>query len=168
MSSFSIRTATLDDTSEILRIQASCYQPEFLEAKQAFASKLQASPHTCWLMCMQQQVAAYLVSIPVDRHTFPAMDAPAFKLSPAPELLYWHDLAVHPDFRSGGIAAQLANYALQQGRLLGFKRVGLIAVQDSSTYWQKHGFCIADTAPLGLTAKVASFGTDAVFMQQFL
>ena len=77
-------------------------------------------------------------------------------------------MAVHPDFRSGGIAAQLARYALQQAQLLGFKQVGLIAVQDSSTYWQKHGFTIADTEAYGLTAKVASFGTDAVFMQQLL
>ena len=168
MPAFHIRTATPEDVHDILRIQASCYQPDFLEAEQAFASKLQASPHTCWLVSVEQQIAAYLVSIPVDRHTFPALDAAVFHLSKSPELLYWHDMAVHPDFRSSGIAAQLASYALQQARVLGFKQAGLIAVQDSSRYWTKHGFQVANSDAYGLTAKVASFGTDAVFMQQML
>lgn len=168
MTAFNIRTAQPDDIREILHIQASCYQPDFLEAAQAFASKLQASPHTCWLACIEQQVAAYLVSVPVDRYTFPALNSADFCLSPSPELLYWHDMAVHPDFRSGGIAARLAGYALQQAKLMGFKQVGLIAVQDSSRYWHKHGFNIADSHAYGLTAKVASFGSDAVFMQQML
>lgn len=168
MSTFSIRTAIPENISEILHIQASCYQPDFLEAAQAFATKLQASPHTCWLACIEQQVAAYLVSVPVDRYTFPALNAANFCLSPSPELLYWHDMAVHPDFRGSGIAEKLANHALQQAKHLGFKRVGLIAVQDSSRYWHKHGFNVADSHAYGLTAKVASFGSDAVFMQQML
>lgn len=164
----SIRTATPEDISQILRIQARCYQPDFLEAAQAFASKIQASPQTCWLVHRGQHIAAYLVSVPVDRHTFPALDAATFQLSPSPELLYWHDMAVHPDFRGDGIAARLASHALQQAKQLGFKQLGLIAVQDSSSYWHKHGFNITDSHAYGLTAKVASFGSDAVFMQQTL
>lgn len=168
MSAFHIRTATPEDVPDILRIQAHCYQPDFLEAEQAFASKLQASPHTCWLVSREQQVAAYLVSIPVDRHTFPALDAADFCLSPSPELLYWHDMAVHPDSRGDGVAATLARYALQQAKLLDFYQVGLIAVQDSSSYWHKHGFQVADSENYGLVDKLASFGADAVFMQQTL
>jgi hypothetical protein len=49
MSEFIIRTAQPDDVYEILRIQACCYQPDFLENEAAFASKIKASPHTCWL-----------------------------------------------------------------------------------------------------------------------
>lgn len=168
MSEFIIRTAQPDDVYEILRIQACCYQPDFLENEAAFASKIQASPHTCWLLASGSRIAAYLVSIPVDRHTFPALNATKLQLSETPELLYWHDMAVHPDYRGDGIAARLAAYALQQAQQLGFRQVGLIAVQDSSTYWQRHGFQVANSDTFGLTAKVASFGEGAVFMQQTL
>ncbi len=168
MSTFNIRIAQPDDITKILHIQASCYQPDFLEAADAFASKIQASPNTCWLACIEQQVAAYLVSVPVDRYTFPALNAAAFQLSQAPELLYWHDMAVHPDYRGDGVAAKLASHALQQAQQLGFTQVGLIAVQDSSHYWQKHGFLVANSDTYGISAKVASFGSDAVFMQQKL
>ena len=117
---------------------------------------------------MDEQLVAYLVSVPVDQNTFPALNAAQFELSHAPIMLYWHDMAVHPAYRRYGVAQQLASHALQQSRLMQFKQVGLIAVQSSSGYWLKHGFATADATLYGLEQKVSSFGEDAVFMQQTL
>lgn len=163
-----IRTAQSSDLAGILAIQAQCYQPDFLEDAAAFRSKINASASTCWLAIMDEQVVAYLVSVPVDQDTFPALNAARFELSKTPTMLYWHDMAVHPAYRRYGVAQQLANHALQQSRLMQFKQVGLIAVQSSSGYWLKHGFVTADATLYGLEQKVSSFGEDAVFMQQTL
>lgn len=163
-----VRTATLNDLSSISVIQASCYSPEFLENEAAFASKLQQAAHTCWLACVDQQVVAYLISLPVSPDTFPQLNATEFYLAPDATMLYLHDLAIHPDYRASGAGRQLIQRVQIQARQLGFTTLSLIAVQDSSIYWQKHGFEIIDPAILNLQHKVASFGQSACLMQQVL
>lgn len=163
-----IRTATLSDLPCIARIQAACYKSEFLEHNIAFSSKLQQAAHTCWLACVDRQVVGYLISLPVTPATFPPLNATTFCLNPTATMLYLHDLAVHPDYRASGAGRQLIQHAKAQARQWGFKHLTLIAVQDSSSYWQKQGFELIDPVSLDLQHKVASFGQDAFLMQQIL
>lgn len=163
-----IRTATLHDLPLISSIQAACYAAEFIENDIAFASKLQQTAPTCWLACVDQQVVAYLICLPVSPANFPQLNATEFCLTPDATMLYLHDLAVHPDYRTSGAGRQLVQHAKVQARQMGFNTLSLIAVQDSSSYWQKHGFEVIDPASLNLQHKVASFGQDACLMQQVL
>ena len=96
-----IRTATLHDLPLISSIQAACYAAEFIEDDIAFASKLQQAAPTCWLACVDQHVVAYLICLPVSPANFPQLNATEFCLTPDANMLYLHDLAVHPDHRIG-------------------------------------------------------------------
>lgn len=163
-----IRTARLNDLPCIATIQACCYEPEFVENDTAFSSKLQQATSTCWLACVNQQVVAYLISLPVSPATFPVLHATEFCLTPDANMLYLHDLAVHPEYRSSGAGRELIQHAKAQARQLGFKTLCLIAVQDSSSYWQKHGFETINPVVWNVRHKVASFGQDACLMQLVL
>lgn len=163
-----IRNAHLDDVNHIHAIQASCYEIQYLEHANSFASKINKAAQSCWIAEMNGHVIAYLICLPVNAHTFPALNASKFEQCDTPTLLYLHDLAVHADYRDVGAGQQLIKHALDFAKQQHFDHIGLVAVQGSTKYWQKQGFEVRSAMLYGLNKKVASFGTDAVFMQQQL
>lgn len=167
MNDLHIRTATLNDVAHICRIQAACYLPEFLEDQTAFAAKITVSAKTCWLACWNNEVIGYLISLPVSMHSFPQLNSQEITRVENATLLYWHDLAVHPDYRSTGAGKQLIQHALTLAKQQ-FEEILLIAVQQSHPFWEKFGFHIVHPIPDNLITKVKSFGTDAKLMQQYL
>lgn len=166
-----ITNANPTDLAQIARIQAACYGADFIEDSQAFAAKLHASPDTCWLAHIEQQAIGYLVSVPVSLNTLPTLNAASFEMALDADLLYLHDLAIHPDFRASGAGKQLIQHFKQYAQHtthFNFKGMLLIAVQDSATYWQRHGFEQLNELSDFLAQKVASFGDDAVLMHAAL
>ena len=163
-----IRNAQLDDVTHIHDIQATCYQTQYLEHINSFASKINKTAQSCWIAEINGYAIAYLICLPVNAYTFPALNAAEFEQSDSPTLLYLHDLAVHADYREVGAGRQLIKHALDFAKQQHFNQIGLIAVQGSINYWQKQGFDVRCPTLLGLSEKVASFGTEAVFMQQQL
>ena len=163
-----IRNAHLGDVQNIQDIQASCYETRYLEHADSFASKLNKTAQSCFIAELNEQAIAYLISLPVDTHTFPALNAAEFEYCDTPTLLYLHDLAVHANYRDVGAGHQLIKHVLAFTKQQHLDHIGLIAVQGSTHYWQKQGFKVCCPTPLGLSEKVASFGADAVFMQQQL
>lgn len=129
-----IVNASSADLAKIAVIQAACYSADFVEDSKAFAAKLNASPHTCWLARQGQHSIGYLVSVPVRMDTLPTLNATSFEMASDANLLYLHDLAIHPNFRASGAGRQLIQQLKQQAAHLGFKKLLLIAVQDSATY----------------------------------
>ncbi len=163
-----IRNAQLDDVTHIHNIQASCYQTQYLEHINSFASKINKTAQSCWIAEINGHAIAYLICLPVSAYNFPTLNATEFEPSDSPALFYLHDLAVHADYRDAGAGRQLIQHALDFAKQQHFDQIGLIAVQGSTNYWQKRGFEVRCPTPLGLSEKVASFGTEAVFMQQQL
>ena len=163
-----IRNAHLNDVQNIQNIQTSCYEARYLEHADSFASKINKTAQSCWIAEMNAHAIAYLICLPVNADTFPALNATEFEPSDSPALFYLHDLAVHADYRDAGAGRQLIQHARDFAKQQNFGHIGLIAVQGSTIYWQKQGFKVCCPTPLGLSEKVASFGADAVFMQQQL
>ena len=126
-----IRPMKTDDLAQVLRIQQACYDAAFHEPREAFLSKLAASPSTCWVTCMGEQIYAYLVSLPVDQGNMPALHAGKWHPAVEPTLLYLHDMAIDPAFRGGGLSCALLNEAIAHASTHGLQGLGLIAVQDS-------------------------------------
>lgn len=148
----------------ICEIQASCYEAQYLEQSAAFFSKISKTSATCWVACLNKQVIAYLICLPVNTATFPVLNASDFELCQHPSLLYLHDLAVHPQYRALGAGLQLINHALNYAKQHQYQQLGLISVQDAESYWQKHGFKSSCATLHQLEDKLTSFGADAVFM----
>lgn len=163
-----IRNAHLNDVQNIQNIQTSCYEARYLEHADSFASKINKTAQSCWIAEINGHAIAYLICLPVSAYNFPALNAAEFEQSDSPTLFYLHDLAVHTDYRDVGAGRQLIKQALDFAKQQHFDQIGLIAVQGSINYWQKQGFEVRCPTLLGLSKKLASFGTEAVFMQQQL
>ncbi|MBM6581348.1 GNAT family N-acetyltransferase [Microvirga sp. BT689] len=79
---------------------------------------------------------------------------------------YIHDVALLPEARGQGHAAQIVDRLTVHAREAGFGSLMLVAVNQSRSFWEKAGFrVIADP---GLEAKIASYGPDAVLMMRDL
>jgi len=78
---------------------------------------------------------------------------------PTGEILYLHDLAVSTDARGLGVGQQLFHKLIETAKSKKFKRVLLVAVQESETYWFNLGFKEIHNAPISL-----SYGTGSKLM----
>lgn len=163
-----LRLLRTTDVSQVLAVQAQCYEAEFIERAEAFEAKLAAAePHgSSWIVTQDERALAYVVALPACLNTLPALDAAHITPSSRPQLLYLHDLAVAPAGRSLGLGRRLAERVEQSARALGLARIGLVAVQDSLAYWQRQGFAELAPLPEVLRAKLASFGPQARWMER--
>lgn len=161
-----VRPMTHGDLAPVLSVQQQSYTTEFHEPFAAFESKWLASPDTCWVAERAGAVCAYLVCLPVEQRNLPALHAAAFQRASHPDWLYLHDLAIGPAARGAGLSPLLMACALEKAQAMSLPTIGLIAVQDSCAFWRKFGFEIDGSERLVSAAKLATFGTQAVFMSR--
>jgi predicted N-acetyltransferase YhbS len=163
--SIHIRTMAEGDLPAVLAIQSLCYTELTPESRESLRAKLCASPSTCLIAVLGAQPVGYLIALPWQFSSPPALNARTCRLPPAPDCLYLHDLAVMPSARSTGAGRALVAAALRRLAPLGLERASLIAVQGSTPYWQRHGFrAVAPSAPLG--DKLASYGSGVQYMER--
>ena len=160
-----IRPMTPTDLPGVLAVQQRCYAPAFHEPPAAFASKLSGAPGTCWVAASAEEgIQAYLVSLPVDVHSLPALHAAQWHAPDQAHWLYLHDLAVAPLAQGRSLAPRLVAQAQRCARAMGLRQMVLVAVQGSVGFWQRQGFA-AQTLPAGTPkGKLDSFGPQAQFM----
>lgn len=163
-----IRPMTPRDLPGVLAVQQRCYAPDFLEPPASFASKLDGAADTCWVAAddtgAPEWVHAYLVCLPVDTHSLPALHAAQWRRPAQARWLYLHDLAVGPQARGQAMGPRLVAQARQKAQALGLQQLVLVAVQDSVGFWSRLGFA-EQPLPTGVAGdKLASFGAQARFM----
>ncbi len=156
------------DLSHILRIQSFAYEPYYHETFQSFYAKYMASPSTCLLAQIDGQAVGYIVSLPVCGDHLPGLNADNVVPAQTADALYLHDLAIHPEFHQRGIAALLLQTLLELPDAGKCSRVILIAVQNSSAFWKKHGFRVLSEVPPKILRKLDTYGNGAVFMERKL
>jgi GNAT superfamily N-acetyltransferase len=164
-----VRPLTVADLDAVLRLQATCYGPAFVEPADAFASKLRetAPLRTCWgAFDGAGELLAYAISLPVCADTMPGLHASDYRRPAQPAMLYLHDVAVSPQGRGQGLAQALLARVRERAGALGLTRVGLIAVQDSAPFWQRLGFAPLASQPGWLQRKLQSFGAAAHYLEQ--
>jgi GNAT superfamily N-acetyltransferase len=155
-----------DDLPGVLALQQGCYAAAFHEPLAAFASKLSASPDSCWVLVRGDMLCAYLVCLPIEGDQLPPLHAAHWSAPERPDWLYLHDMAVSPAERGTGAAQALLAQAFEWARQRQLPETGLIAVQGSVPFWSKLGFqLLEDPARVG-PAKLATFGPDARFMRR--
>ncbi|NLU97027.1 GNAT family N-acetyltransferase [Marinomonas sp. UCMA 3892] len=166
--------------AEILKIQAEAYsaiEPESLEVLQ---SKWQQSPDCCfaylgersWLeekSELEEQggqekrnILGYLLAHAWHGETPPKLYQPLPEGSHGP-ILFLHDLALSKRAVGRGVGSQMVTHLLDTAVSSGFQKALLVSVQDSVSFWQKHGF-------VEMTDQQASesYGEDAKVMMRAL
>ncbi|MFG6449157.1 GNAT family N-acetyltransferase [Roseateles sp. BYS180W] len=168
------KVITPADVPVVLALQARCYGPQFLENAQAFEAKLQAAAglHCSFLALDEREPAralGYIISLPVQGHQLPELNAQALPAAARPCTLYLHDLAVSPEGRSQRVGAALLQQVIGRARDMGLQHMALVAVQGSTAYWERHGFeAVNDALPSGVRRHLSSFGPQACYMRRAL
>lgn len=151
--------------ADVLRIQAQCYREIVPESRASLHAKVLASPTTCFVAETAAGAVGYLISVPVLYPDLPPLDAPTFVPAPGADTLYLHDLAVADAGRGTGAGRALVSAGLDAGRARGLQNACLVAIQDSSPYWEQFGFERTAAANERVAAKLASYGAAAQLMR---
>ncbi|MGK9648004.1 hypothetical protein O6389_23955, partial [Salmonella enterica subsp. enterica] len=82
----------------------------------------------------------YLVAYPWKVNAAPALNVLIDAIPTDAEVVYLHDLALHPDTRGGGHTRPIIERLADQARADGWPSVALVAVNDASSFWSRNGF----------------------------
>lgn len=150
------------DIDGVVRIARIAF-PDHFEDRACFAERLALYPAGCFTLAdSDDQAAGYLIAYPWTAGAAPALNSLIGALPAQPELIYLHDLAVHPDLRGQGCTRTIVERLAAQAHGEGWDRLALVAVNHATGFWQKLGFeASGDEA---MAAKLASYGGDARYM----
>ncbi|GGA69733.1 N-acetyltransferase [Nitratireductor aestuarii] len=160
------RAMTPEDVDEVDRI-AQIVHPGLPEDRDVLAEKLKLHPEGCFILSNSADgtTLGYLFSHPWKAADAPDLDRLIGEL-PEPEVYYIHDIALLPaarGLRAGHTASRMIE---AHARELGFERMALVSVNNSTGFWVQQGFRIFQVPELA--AKLETYGCDAVYMTRIL
>ena len=155
--------ADLDGVVDVARLSF----PDHFESRACFENRLALSPAMSFVLAgADDAVRGYLFAYPWKGQTAPALNTLIEAIPAEADLIYLHDLALHPQARGGGSTAAVVDRLVGQAMEDGWPAVALVAVNDAAGFWARHGFAPQD--PPGMAAKLASYGSDARYMERRL
>jgi GNAT superfamily N-acetyltransferase len=158
-----IRHVRDGDWDGIVALEAGAYAALGLsEERSALESRVRSSPTTCFVLDVEQRLAAYLLALP-----YPALQYPDLASTQDTAFrsrnLHLHDLVVAESLRGKGLARRLLRHLTATARSHGYDQISLVAVAGTETFWSANGF----TARHGVVA-AGSYGPNAVYMSRAL
>ncbi|WP_308117296.1 GNAT family N-acetyltransferase [Streptomyces fuscigenes] len=156
-----IRHLTDDDWTAVVDLEFRTYDPAGLsEGRAALESRVSASPSTCFVLDVDRRLAGYVLALPYPEHAYPELaeaDPTAFESGN----LHLHDMVVADSLRGRGLGRHLLRHLSATALTRGFRRISLVAVGGSDTFWAGNGFVAQrDVVPSG------GYGPDAVYMSR--
>lgn len=164
MSGLNWRPMTPADIAGVVAVARLSF-PDHFESRACFEERQRLAPESCLVLSdPADAVWGYLVAYPFRRNAAPPLNSLIGRIPDDPEVVYLHDLALHPDVRGGGqtrtVVEQLADWA----DAAGWPLISLVAVNDAAGFWSRLGF-VAHFPP-GMAEKLASYGADARYMER--
>ncbi|MBX9933029.1 MAG: GNAT family N-acetyltransferase [Methylobacterium sp.] len=136
--------------------------PSFPEDLAVFAERFQLYSPGLRLLEGDAGAVGYLVSHPWRSGTLPTLNERVVRIPLMTDSYYLHDLALLPVARGTGAANAVVTQMTEHARGAGFDLMSLVAVNGSTSFWQRHGFTIE--ANVALREKLGSYGPEACFM----
>jgi len=155
------RQLTSADLPALLAVQKEAY-PWHQEAPETFLDRMALYPQGCLALDAADGLFGYILSHPWYADDPPPLDALLGELPKKPGTYYLHDLALLKAAHGAGHGARLVRHLAEHAGSCGYETMSLIAVNRSGPFWERQGFR-ARLIPK-LTAKLANYGPDAVFM----
>ena len=159
------RAMTPDDISSVVAV-ATVAHPRFYEEPAVFLERLRLFPRGAWLLEREERAMGYALSHPWGDEELPSLNSLLGSLPEKVTTYYIHDLALLPAARRTPAAAELVGSLTTLAHSLGYPSMTLVAVNGSSHFWEKHGFCIVKRP--GVAAKLSSYEASAVMMEKAL
>lgn len=130
------------------------------EDQAVFAERMALYPEGCLVLQMPDgEIAGYAISHPIVAGQPPQLNSFLGEIGAEAGEYYIHDVALLPKLRGSGLAKVAILKLLQQAR--GFDRVALVSVYGTADFWGRFGFA---KSPRDMSAKLAAYGADAVYM----
>ena len=157
------RALTVDDLPGLLAVQHACYGEGFIEGAEVFARRL-ANPAQCSLVLKDGgRVCAYLAAYDSMLGKVTPLHGD-FEVVPQPDTLYLHDMAVLPPLAGRGLARALLDPLWRQAQARGLRQSALVSVQDSQSFWERHGYAAQPLHDAAQRQRLAAYGVGAVYM----
>lgn len=136
--------------------------PDHYEGRACFADRLALHPQGCFVLADADGIAGYLVAYPWRAGEAPALNTLIGTLPQDADVIYLHDLALHPRVRGQGWSRPIVERLAADARAAGWPALALVAVNDAAPFWARHGFAVEQSP--ALARKLASYGSDARYM----
>ncbi len=146
------------DLDGVVRVARASF-PDHFEDRSIFAERLMLYPRGCFTLATGGIVEGYLIAYPWIAGSAPRLNSLIDRLPPHPDLIYLHDLALHPGARGLGYTRTIVDRLVEQARADGWPQIALVAVNQATAFWRKMGFAVVEKP-----TKLASYGDDAAFM----
>ncbi|MNH55865.1 Acetyltransferase (GNAT) family protein [compost metagenome] len=162
MTELNWRSMTPGDIDGVVAVARLSF-PDHFEARECFAERQALAPEGCFVLSDKAgTVMGYLMAYPWKRDSAPPLDSLIGAVPRDAEVIYLHDLAVHPKTRGGGHTRAIVERLAEQARAAGWREIALVAVNAATAFWERHGFVVQN--PPGMAEKLASYGGDARYM----
>jgi len=149
--------------SGILEIQDKAYQEIGPEELDVLKSKQSASPETCFVCVSDKDdILGYLLAHPWNGDEPPKL----FESLPYignSDSLYLHDMAVSSRSKGQGLGRSMMTELTKVALLKGVKRITLVAVQGSDSFWS-----LLDFKEISGANICPNYGKNAVLMEKIL
>jgi GNAT superfamily N-acetyltransferase len=159
-------TADLDGVVGVARIAF----PDHFEDRSCFAERLELYPAGCFALEITGEITGavegYLIAYPWTAGSAPPLNSLIGTLPQHADVIYLHDLALHPRARGKGLTATIVERLAAQSQADGWAAIALVAVNRAAGFWSRMGFAVVDDP--AMASKLASYGADAVYMQRSL
>lgn len=127
-----------------------------------FAERLALYPHGCFVLDSAAGALGYMISHPWHLGQPPALNILLGALPAEASTYYLHDLALLPQARGCGAGPGIVTTLVQHAKAEQHRNVSLVAVNNSTPFWRRQGFCpLQDQA---LADKLASYDAEACYM----
>ncbi|MDY6923778.1 MAG: GNAT family N-acetyltransferase [Pseudomonadota bacterium] len=137
--------------------------PDHFEGRDCFENRLALNPGGCFVLAgADEAVKGYLVAYPWREGDAPALNTLIETIPADADVLYLHDLALHPNARGGGWTAPVIEQLARSAKTAGWPAIALVAVNDAAPFWERRGFTVVETADMA--AKLSGYGPDARYM----
>lgn len=137
--------------------------PDHFEARECFAERQALVPEGCFVLSDEAgSVRGYLMAYPWRRNSAPPLDSLIGAVPEEADVVYLHDLALHPETRGGGYTRLIVERLAEQAKAAGWREIALVAVNEATAFWERNGFGVQN--PPGMAEKLASYGADARYM----
>lgn len=139
--------------------------PDHFEDRACFAERLALFAQGCFVLTADAQVQGYLIAYPWLLGSIPSLNGLLHQLPDARDALYLHDLALLPAVCGKGHTRPIVERLVDEARQSGVRAIALVSVNGTVPFWQGLGFLPVTDDPV-ITAKLATYGPDAAYMQR--
>lgn len=136
--------------------------PDHFEGRPMFANRLALASEGCFVLSDGDRVLGYLIAYPWRAEDAPPLNTLIEAIPDDAAVMYLHDLCLHPAGRGLGATGEIVERLADQARAKGWSAVALVAVNDATGFWARHGFAVRESETI--TKKLAGYGSDARYM----